>query len=254
MGLFHIQHWPRRPFARWAAAGLLAVSLMLLAPSPGHAQTAPAHYTINGQIVSIEVQQMMMMLGLAPGHYYVDAYGNLGVQGQPPMINLDGGPPRTTGPLFGQGVPATPTQPTPVQPAPVQPVAPPFAAGTPHLEQQLAGVRLFWVFSSRLGYGGSSGYFHLCPNNVFHRSAESSFRVGGDYDIVEQRTDPSVAAASTVQESGNWRVEQTQTGPMAILFGREGVTWEFRINDIQSGHWHQGDFEYAAEVGQASCG
>ena len=247
MNGFDKDHQPWRRIRRVVATGALIVTLGF-APAPwstAQGQGQPL-YTVNGQIVSLEVQQMMMALGLTPGHYYVDQYGNLGVQGQPPMINLDGGPPRTTGPLFGQGV-------VPAQPAPGT-ASPGFTPGAPQVEQQFAGVRLFWVFSSRLGYGGSSGFFHLCPNNVFHRSAEGSFRVGGEYDSSEGRLDPSVGAASVVQETGNWRVEQGQSGPMVILFGQEpGVTWEFRVADIQSGRWRQGDFDYVSEVGQASC-
>ena len=246
MAAFRTRHRPLPGFTRCIVAGVLAAGLIMFAASPSSAQNTPqALYTVNGAPVSPEVQQLMMALNLTPGHYYVDQYGNLGMQGQPPMINLDGGPARMSGPLLGQGGPAAPTQPPPA--------AAPFSPGDPRLEQQLVGVRLYWMFSSRLGHGGSSGYFHLCPNNVFHRSAEGSFRVGGDYDIQGQSYDPYVAGASTMSESGNWRVEQTAEGTMVRLFDGDGDSWDFQLADIQNGRWQRGDFRYFSEVGQATC-
>ena len=260
MGLFHRHHMRLPGIGRLVAAGLLAAGVMLTAPTPILAQSGvPQLYTVNGGPVSLEVQQLMMALGLTPGHYYVDQYGNLGMQGQPPLVNLDGGPPRSSGPLLGQPGTVTPAQPAPAQPAPA-PAAPPpagtpFAAGDTHLEQQLVGIRMYWMFESRLGHGGSSGYFHLCPNNVFHRSAEGSFRIGGDYNAFREDYDPYVAGASHLSQTGNWRVEQTSEGAVVRLFPADGGdVIEFQMSNIQSGRWYRGDFRYFSEVGQASCG
>ncbi|WP_119167239.1 hypothetical protein [Algihabitans albus] len=104
----------------------------------------------------------------------------------------------------------------------------------------------------RRGYGGSSGYFHLRPDNVFHRSAEASFRGGGDYQVYEEDYDAYVAGTSNLSESGNWRVEQTEDGTMAGLFGGDGNTWDFLLSDIKNGRWLRGDFKYFSEIGRAN--
>lgn len=233
---------------RWMANGLVAAAMALLVTPAGTAQqqVPPALYTVNGIPATLEVQQQMAAYGLLPGHYYIDQFGNFGVVGQPPMTNLDGGPPRNSGPLLDLNSAAP--QAVPPTPAPA-----PFQAGDATLEQQLVGVRLYFAFNSKLGHGGASGYFHFCPNNVFHRNSEGSFRVGGDYNSQTESYDPYAAGASYSAGDGNWRVEPGEDGPVARLVYKDGTDLTFRVSDIQNGRWMRGDFKYFSEVGKASC-
>ena len=121
------QHKLRLNVGRRIAAAVLAAGLILSAAPESTAQDAILSlYTINGGPVSSDARQLMIALNLAPGHYYVDQYGNTGLLGQPPMVNLDGGPPRMSGPRLGHGGTAAPTQPPPTPPPP--PVTP-FTTG-----------------------------------------------------------------------------------------------------------------------------
>lgn len=109
------------------------------------------------------------------------------------------------------------------------------------------------MYSSKLGHGGGSGYYHLCPGNFFHRNAEGSFRVGGDYSSSNESYDAYAAGASYAANSGNWRVEQTQNGLVAKLVAGDGNSWEFQVSDIQNGRWRRGHTKFFAEVGKAKC-
>ncbi|MEM6907744.1 MAG: hypothetical protein AAF494_03610 [Pseudomonadota bacterium] len=235
-----------------AAAGGLSVP-PLAAQQPQQQQGAvPTYYTINGQPAPIELQQLMMLRGFTPGDYYIDKYGNVGMVGQPPIINLDGGPPRTSGPLVMQNNGSASAQ-APAQPG--QPAQPPQArgAGNPQLENQIIGSRIYWAFNSRRGHGGGSGYYHLCPGNYFHRSAESSFRVGGDYNIRTESYNAGAAGAAHASNAGNWRVEQTQQGMMVRMVAGDGQTWEFLLSNVQNGRWRHGQTKFFVERGKASC-
>ncbi|MGF1605097.1 MAG: hypothetical protein ACFB22_02050 [Rhodothalassiaceae bacterium] len=225
---------------------LLMWSLLALAV-PAAAQ-GPA-YTVNGQPVDPQTQQMLQWYGLPPGAYYIDQIGNFGRVGEPPVANVYGGPPRLPN---GQPMPPGQTAPQPQR----QPQAAPQQAPGGGGGGGLAGLRIFWVYSPSIfsgATGGSSGYIHLCPNNVFHRSSEGSLSVGGDYNSEYQMNDSWAGMAHTARSAGRWQVQNSPQGQMLMLTNPDGSQQSFYLNAIRQGRWSIGRTKYAVEQGKAQC-
>lgn len=204
-------------------------------------------YTVNGEPMAPEVIQMMALMGMPPGAYYVDEYGNFGLVGQPPFINLYHAqglqpPAPQQGQQGADTPPAMPQQPDAVAPEPSQ--------GDP---AGIAGSRVFWIYSPSIlseAQGGASGYIHICPGNVFHRSSESSVSVGGEYNSQLGVNEAWAGAAGTSTSGGTWTVQ----GDMVVLQDADGSQQQIYLSDLQQGSWKIGQHKYAVERGKASCG
>ena len=110
---------------------------------------------------------------------------------------------------------------------------------------------MFWMFSSRIGSGGSSGYIHLCPGGVFYSSSEASFSVGGEYDSARGGNRAWAGGAGVRQGGGQWAVQ----GDQLVLNHANGNVQNFNVAEVRRGtRWRVGQFQYAAERGTASCG
>lgn len=228
-------------------AGIFALALWLcvgVSISPA-AEAQGYSYQVNGQTMDPQMAQQMAYLGLPPGEYYIDRYGNFGMVGYPPLMNANGGPVLGQGQQgFAQPFQTGPVQGTPGQQAGGQGQTPVGSDG------ELTGTRMFWVYASMVTTGGSSGYFHLCPGGVFYRSAEGSFTVGGRYNSRTGSNDPWAGGAGTATGTGQW----SEQGGTLYLNGTDGSTWHFRVSDVQRGtRWRVGQFNYAAERGKATC-
>lgn len=212
---------------------ILVVSAILLM---GLAAPASAAYTVNGQKVAPEMQELMAFHGYKPGNYYIDNFGNYGQSGQPPSGNINGGPPQNWSGVEPSGT-----------------------AGNPYAQAYVngvTGVRVFWVYSPSIfsgATGGASGYVHICPNNVFHRSAESAINVGGEYDSQRGGNKPWGGVAGTSQSSGRWTIEKSPNGPLLALYGPDGGVQRVALQTMLQGRWKFGQTKYAAESGKASC-
>lgn len=236
----------RRRLASLAlAVGLSMAAITSMMALPAEAQQAP--YRVNGEIVPPDMSAQMAYLGLPPGNYYIDRFGNFGMVGYPPVMNANGGP------IIGQGQPGFGTAslgqagPGGVTP---QPAAPGYGAQPAGKDAGLTGTRMFWVYSSLVTTGGSSGYFHLCPGGVFYRSAEGSFSVGGKSNSQTGMNDPWAGGAGTATGMGQWSVQ----GGTLYLRSNDGGEWSFRVSDVQRGtRWRVGQFNYTAERGRATC-
>jgi hypothetical protein len=193
-------------------------------------------YTVNGKAVAPEMRQLLSSHGFAPGNYYIDVHGNFGLKGQPPTGNIDGGAPRNW----------SGTEPTGVRD---NPYAQAYVNG-------VVGVRVFWVYSPSIfseSTGGSSGYYHICSNNIYHRSSEGAINVGGEYDSQTGHNKSWAGAAGTSQGSGRWTIESGANGPMLTLFTSDGGVQRVLISTMLRGRWKAGQVTYVVEAGKASC-
>lgn len=241
------------------AAGLGGAGALLATPAA--AQTYD-YYRLNGQTMALEMQQMMALNGFPPGDYYVDEVGNFGMVGYPPVMNVNGGPPVPG----GSGQAATNGFSTPPNTGAGGDSAGAGASGAaapaPRMtggDGGLTGTRMFWIFSSMVTTGGASGFIHLCPGGIYHRSSEGSISVGGGYNATgttpggmrDGANDDWAGAAGTSRGSGRWSVE----GGQLVLRDNDGGTQTFNVSDVQRGtRWRVGQHRYAAERGKASCG
>ena len=211
---------------RWLAT---AVALLTVAfAATASAQAKADGYTVNGRPVAPEMAALLEHGGFAPGPYYVDRQGNYGKSGQPPQGNLDGGPPRGW----------TGTEPRGIA---NNPYAQAYVNG-------VSGVRVFWVYSPSIfsgASGGSSGYYHICPNHVFHRSSEGATSIGGNGSWA--------GVAGTSSGGGRWKIERGAAGPVLALFGQDGNVQRVPIATMLQGRWKAGQTTYAVEQGKASC-
>lgn len=228
-------------------AGLGALTLMLGAEAPALAQDSgwyqPAYqqgyaqqYTLNGEVLTGEDAQLFMMLGLPFGDYYATDAGDFGLVGQPPLFNLFeletmmSDPNAMAGGGFGQ------------QPG----------YGTSAGGSGLEGTRIFWVYSPSMfsgASGGASGYIHLCPGGVFHRSSEGSISVGGEYNSAAGMNNSWAGMAQTSAGAGQWTV----SGGTVTLRDHDGGQQQISVSAIQGGSWKIGQHSYGAERGRASC-
>lgn len=250
---------PATPTGWRGALCAAAVAALCWLAAPTAAAQAYDYYRVNGETMPIDMQQMMALYGLPPGDYYVDEVGNFGMVGQPPMMNVNGGPPVPGG--SGKAPAAT----APGAPAPGNAPNTPYPGGSGAGGQipggadgGLTGTRMFWIYSSALGYGGSSGYVHLCPGGVYHRSSEASFSVGGDYNphgttpggMRDGMNSDSASGAGVSRGTGRWHVD----GGLLVLQDHDGSVQRFNAADVRRGtRWQVGQFRYAAEAGRASC-
>ena len=232
----------------------ITLVLVLLLGIPAYnaqAQETPSYYTVNGQTAAIEIQQMMFLAGLQPGAYYVDEVGDFGMIGQPPIMNIQGGPALGTG--SGQPAETFAGMQTP-QGGGSQGQQMPGGMGGGGAGQggALVGARIFWVYSPSIfsgATGGASGYIHLCGGNVFYRSSEGSFSVGGDYNSEYGMNNSWAGGAHTAQSAGRWSVQ----GSSLVLQNSDGSTQTFAVASVAQGRWKIGQTKYAVERGRASC-
>ncbi|WP_375207238.1 hypothetical protein [Hyphococcus sp.] len=213
---------------------ILAGAALALFASQTMAQTGD--YTVNGEPVAPEMQKLMAHYGIAPGAYFIDAYGNYGPTGAAPAANVDGGPPRGWSGVEPRGT-----------------------ANNPYAQAYVngvSGVRIFWVYSPSIfsgATGGSSGYVHVCPGNVFYRSSEGAVNVGGDYNSKTGANDSWAGVAGAAQSAGRWGVEDGPDGPVLALYDGEGGAQRVALATMLQGSWKFGQTKYAAEAGKASC-
>lgn len=240
----------RRLLHLWLAVGIMTA---ILACVPIQAQQTPTLYTVNGEVAPVELQQMLFLAGLQPGDYYIDNVGDFGKVGEAPVMNIlgNGGPPLGTGT-------ARPTQQMPTGLGLGQSQGQGIgssgwgetAAGD--AIAGLAGSRIFWVYSPSVfssATGGSSGYIHLCPGNVFYRSSEGSFSVGGDYNAQYGANESWAGGAHVARDAGRWSVR----GADLVLQNPDGGTQTFSVSSVNQGRWQIGRTKYAVERGRASC-
>ena len=226
-----------RSILKSAFAGLTAIaalSLGVLASASGasaSSEAANGGYTVNGAPVAPEMQQLMAFYGFGPGAYYIDANGNYGLSGAAPSGNLDGGPARGW--------------------SGVEPASPAESLYAQAYVNGVAGVRVFWIYSPGIfseATGGSSGYVHICPGNVYHSSSEGATNVGGGYG------DNSWAGvAGMSRNAGRWGIEESPNGPVLAVYDNSGGAQRVPIATMLQGKWKYGQFTYAAEAGKAAC-
>ena len=227
--------WRRRA-ALSLTAGLMTASASLATTARAAPAQATGGYTVNGAAVAPEMGDLMAFYGFAPGAYYVDANGNYGASGEPPAGNLDGGPTRNWGGVEPTGVDGNS-------------YARAYVNG-------VRGVRVFWVYSPSIfseAKGGSSGYVHVCPNNIYHRSSEGAISVGGEYNPEFGVNESSAGVAGVSQSSGKWAVESGPNGPTLALYAADGGAQRVPLATMLQGRWKFGQTSYATEVGKASC-
>ena len=209
------------------------------APAFAAAQT----YTVNGSEIAPEMAMLLEHIGFGPGAYFIDANGNYGKSGAAPTANFHGGPPRGW----------SGSEPTTV-------------AGNPYAEAYVNGVtgaRIFWVYSPSIfsgAKGGSSGYVHICPGNVYHASHEGAISLGGRYDGKEHDAagdpgmlDPWAGVAGQSSNSGRWEIEKSAQGPVFAAFNADGGARRVPITTMLQGSWRHNNTKYAVEPGKASC-
>ncbi len=248
-----------------------AVSLAFVCATPSAVAqgTQDSPYTVNGEPPPIATQQMMMLNGLPPGAYYLHTNGDFGLVGEPPMMNVNGGPP------LGNGAPPAATGSQNAGGAdPAAPGAPPAAdsarpAGEgrrqggpsssqfPDLVREATRARIFWVYSPSIfsgATGGSSGYVHLCPDGLALRSSEGSISIGGDYnpDYVGGR-DSWAGVAGVSASAGRWAIEPGAQGPDLVVYSQDGSSQRAPVSVVRQGSWKYGQTKYAIEPNKASC-
>ena len=201
-------------------------------------------YTVNGSSVAPEMAMLLEHLGFGPGAYYIDAQGNYGKSGEPPQGNFHGGPARG----WSGAEPTT-------------------VVGNPYAEAYVNGVsgaRIFWVYSPSIFSdvkGGGSGYYHICPGNVYYASSEGSVSLSDRYNG-KAHEDPgagrvigsSVGVASTGSSAGRWAIEKGVQGPELVGYAPDGGANRVPIATMLQGSWKVGQTKYAVEAGKASCG
>lgn len=196
----------------------------------------PDAYTVNGESIAPEMAQLMSFYGLTPGAYYIDPYGNYGLAGEAPLANIDGGPTRNW--------------------SGVEPVGIENNAYAQAYVNGVTGVRFFWVYSPSIfsgATGGSSGYVHVCPANVYHRSSEGATNIGGGYDSSTGQNDSWAGVAGMSRNSGRWAIESGSNGPTLAFYDNDGGVQRVAISTMLQGRWKAGQTTYAVEVNKAAC-
>jgi hypothetical protein len=214
--------------SRLAAAGVAAVL--------GWGAAAEGGYTVNGAEIAPEMAALLAHYGFEPGAYYIDQNGNYGRSGSAPSGNFHGGPARGWSGVEPTGVGSNP-------------YALAYVNG-------VTGVRVFWVYSPSIFSdvkGGSSGYVHICPGNVYHSSHEGAVNVGGDYDVGTGQNDSWAGVAGQSAATGRWTIENGPQGPTLALYGPDGGSQSVPVATMMQGSWTFNRTKYAAEAGKASC-
>ncbi len=193
-------------------------------------------YSVNGQPAAAEMAKLLAHYGFEPGAYYVDANGNYGRTGAAPLGNIGGGPVRNWSGQEPSGV-----------------------AGNPYAQAYVngvVGVRVFWVYSPSMfseAKGGSSGYVHICPQNVYRQTSEGAINVGGDYNSQYGQNESWAGVAGTSSGAGRWGIEDGPQGPVLALYGSDGGARRVPIATMLQGRWEAGGTTYAVEQGKAAC-
>jgi len=178
-------------------------------------------YTVNGSAVAPEMVMLLEFYGFDPGAYYIDRHGNYGASGTPPSGNLNGGFVRQW-----------------------NGVEPKSILGNAYAQAYVYGVRgarIFWVYSPGISSdvrGGGSGYYHICPNNVYYATTEGSVSVSGG--------GTSGGVASNSARSGRWTIEQTIYGPVLVGHGTNGAN-RVALATLLQGSWTVGRTKYSIE-------
>lgn len=214
----------------------LGIAAVMCVTVPFSSVRAAGSYSVNGMPVAKEMQQLMAHFGYGPGNYYVDRFGNYGKSGQPPAGNISGGPVRNWTGQEPRGIANNG-----------------YAAA---YVNGVTGVRVFWVYSPSImsgATGGSSGYIHICPNNVYHRSSEGAVNVGGEYNSRYGQNNSWAGTAHTSRNSGRWGIESGPNGPVLALYGADGGAQRVPLATMLQGRWKFNQTKYAVEPGKASC-
>ncbi|MEL7486695.1 MAG: hypothetical protein AAGJ87_05700 [Pseudomonadota bacterium] len=227
---------------RYSIVNLLT-SFMVANVAACPATAADAGYTVNGSPVAPEMAMLLAHYGFESGAYYIDANGNYGRVGAPPSGNFNGGPARGW----------SGAEPTDI-------------AGNPYAQAYVNGVtgaRIFWVYSPSIFSdvkGGSSGYVHICPGNVYYTSSEGAISMGGRYEGKEASgagdpgmIDPWVGVAGQSANTGRWAIEESAQGPVLAGYGASGGAQRVPIATMLQGSWTFNRTEYAVEAGKADC-
>ena len=197
--------------------------------------SAKTEYTVNGHEIAPEMSMLLTFYGFAAGDYYVDNFGNYGKTGAAPTGNISGGPVSN---WSGK-----------------EPVGIANNAYAQAYVNGVKGIRVFWVYSPSIfsgATGGSSGYYHICPGNVYYRSSEGGISVGGEYDSTTGHNGPWAGVAGTRQGGGRWTIQNSANGPLLVLTGTDG-THQVLITTLLQGRWKIGQTSYAVEANKASC-
>ncbi len=211
---------------------IAAIHAMIAAPANAQGET----YTVNGSVVAPEMGLLLAHYGFAPGAYYIDANGNYGQSGNPPQGNFDGGPVRG----WSGSEPTTVT-------------------GNPYAEAYVngvTGVRIFWVYSPSIVSdvkGGSSGYYHICPGNVYYATSEGSVGMSDRYSGNQNDTQTSVGVAGTSRSAGRWAIEAGAQGPELVGYAPDGGVQRVPLVTMLQGSWTVNRTKYVVEPGKASC-
>ncbi len=220
-------------------AAIASLSLLAITANPVSAQSqsnnSTPRYTVNGTAVAPEMGMLLQHYGFKPGGYYIDTNGNYGESGSAPTGNLDGGPVRGW-----------------------SGVEPKSIAGNPYAQAYINGVtgaRIFWVYSPSIFSdvkGGGSGYYHICPGNVYYASSEGSVSMS-DRPSSGRSVRSSVGVASTSARAGKWAIESSLNGPVLVGYGPNGGSQRVALITLLQGRWKVGQTKYAVEAGKASC-
>ncbi len=193
-------------------------------------------YSVNGTPVAPEMGALLQHYGFEPGAYYIDPNGNYGRSGSAPMGNLSGGPMRG---WSGK-------EPTTID---GNPYALAYVNG-------VAGVRVFYVYSPSVMSdikGGASGYYHICPDNVYYQSHEGAVSMGGGPDKTKTEDRSWGGMAQQSNNKGRWEIGSSPQGPTLVLYGQQGGGQEVPITVLLQGRFEYNQTEYVVEAGKAAC-
>lgn len=205
----------------------IALLLGALTCTVSSMSSASTNYSVNGFAVAPEMAMLLEFYGFKPDAYYIDRYGNYGSSGTSPTGNLDGGFVRNW-----------------------NGVEPKSIAGNPYAQAYVngvSGIRIFWVYSPSIFSGvrgGGSGYYHICPNNVYYATSEGSVSASG------RGTYGGVASSGA--RSGRWAIEKSINGPVLAGYGANGTT-RVALTTLLQGTWTVGRTKYSVQTGRADC-
>lgn len=214
----------------------LATILFVISLTTSESSGQSDHYSINGSAVAPEMGALLKHYGFEPGAYFIDPNGNYGRSGSAPMGNLSGGP------MHGwSGV-----EPTTID-------------GNPYAQAYVngvAGVRVFYVYSPSIFSdikGGASGYYHICPDNVYYQSHEGAVSMGGGGDAAKTEDRSWVGMAQQSDGGGRWEIESGPQGPTLALYSQQGGGQRVPITVLLQGKFEYNQTKYVVEAGKAAC-
>lgn len=193
-------------------------------------------YTVNGSPVAPEMGALLEHYGFEAGAYYVDPNGNYGRSGSAPLGNLSGGPMRGWNGIEPKTIEGNP-----------------YAQAYVH---GVTGVRVFYVYSPSIFSdikGGASGYYHLCPNNVYYQEHEGAVSMGGGPDKTKTEDRSWVGTAQQSNAGGRWQIENGPQGPTLALHSNQGDARRVPITTLLQGKFEYNQTKYIVEAGKAAC-